>query len=114
MSKKKSPAKRNEILDFALELIYSKGYERLTIQDGLRISRGALYHYFDSKQYLLSALVDRMVARAVEAVSSIIQNPSVRHTARLVFEPIIRQGIEEHLFTTRFPEQGAQICASAS
>jgi hypothetical protein len=37
-------AKRNEILDFAQALIYSKGHERMTIQDlldGLRISRGA-------------------------------------------------------------------------
>lgn len=45
-------AKRNEILDIALSLVYSKGYEQMTIQDildGLHISRGALYHYFDSK-----------------------------------------------------------------
>lgn len=158
-------AKRNEILDSALELIYSKGYERMTIQDildGLRISRGALYHYFDSKQALLDALVDRMVTRAVESIPPIIQNPklsaleklqgyldasaawktgqrklivsllrlwysdenalirqkmtleSVKHTARLAFEPIIRQGLEEHVFTTRFPEQVARICAGVA
>lgn len=42
-------AKRNEILDIALSLVYSKGYEQMTIQDildGLHISRGAFYHYF--------------------------------------------------------------------
>ena len=39
-------AKRNEILDFSLGLVYSKGYAQMTIQDildGLHISRGALY-----------------------------------------------------------------------
>jgi len=59
-------AKRNEILDMALSLIYSQGYEQMAIQDildGLHISRGALYHYFDSKQALLDALVDRMGKR---------------------------------------------------
>ena len=45
-------AKRNEILDAALQLVYSKGYEKMTIQDildQLQISKGAFYHYFDSK-----------------------------------------------------------------
>ncbi|MEO8612545.1 MAG: helix-turn-helix domain-containing protein, partial [Chloroflexota bacterium] len=50
--------KRNEILDTAQRLVFSKGYERLTIQDilqALNISKGALYHYFDSKQAVLEA-----------------------------------------------------------
>jgi AcrR family transcriptional regulator len=71
-------AKRNEILDFSLSLVYSKGYAQMTIQDildGLHISRGALYHYFDSKQALLEALVDRMGKAAVEAFLPILQDP---------------------------------------
>ena len=42
--------KRNDILDAAQRLVYSKGYERMTIQDILddvHISSGAFYHYFD-------------------------------------------------------------------
>ena len=42
--------KRNDILDSALRLVYSKGYERMTIQDiqaDLQISSGAFYHYFE-------------------------------------------------------------------
>lgn len=41
--------KRNDILDAAVRLIYTKGYERMTIQDiqaDLKISSGAFYHYF--------------------------------------------------------------------
>ena len=41
--------RRNEILDVAQRLIYTKGYEQMTIQDildGLQISKGAFYHYF--------------------------------------------------------------------
>jgi TetR/AcrR family transcriptional regulator, transcriptional repressor for nem operon len=54
-------AKRSEILKIALSLVYSKGYEQMTIQDildGLSISRGAFYHYFESKEALLEALVE--------------------------------------------------------
>ncbi len=154
-------AKRNEILDVARGLIYSKGYELMTIQDildGLRISRGAFYHYFDSKQALLEALIDRMGTEADQLLLPIVQDPnlfaiekfrryfesgarwkstqkplimslmrmwytdenaiirqkmtevSLKHTARLL-DPIIRQGIEEDVFTTRYPEQVAVIVA---
>lgn len=55
-------AKRNAILDEARRLIEAKGYERMAIQDildELGISKGAFYHYFDSKPDLLVALVER-------------------------------------------------------
>jgi len=60
--------KRNEILDAAQRLVYSKGYQRMTIQDildDLHISKGAFYHYFSSKTEVLEALVERMVLEEV-------------------------------------------------
>ena len=60
--------KRNEILDAAQRLVYSKGYQRMTIQDildELHISKGAFYHYFSSKTAVLEALVERMVVEEV-------------------------------------------------
>ena len=56
-------AKRNEILDVAQRLIYTKGYERMTLQDILadvQISSGAFYHYFDSKPAVLEAFIERI------------------------------------------------------
>src|SRR5215469_10592258 len=55
--------RRNEILDVAGGLISTKGYEQMTIQDildSLQISKGAFYHYFDSKRALLEAIIERM------------------------------------------------------
>lgn len=55
--------RRNEILDAAQMLAYTRGFDLMTIQDmldQLKISKGAFYHYFDSKDGLLEALVDRM------------------------------------------------------
>jgi len=72
-------ARRNEILDVALKLVYSKGYDRMTIQDmldELQISKGAFYHYFDSKADVLDAIVERMVTEQVEPLLlSTVQDP---------------------------------------
>src|SRR5713226_3435253 len=161
---KEHAVRRNEILDVAQRLVDTKGYEQTTIQDildGLQISRGAFYHYFDSKQALLDALVDRMRKEAEQTLLPIVQDPhlpalqkfrryfeasarwktnqktliisllrmwytdenafirqkmtaeSLKSTAHLL-EPIIRQGIEEKVFTTRFPEQVAVIVAGVA
>jgi AcrR family transcriptional regulator len=53
-------AKRNDIVQTARHLVESKGYEQVSIQDvldELGISKGAFYHYFDSKPALLEAIV---------------------------------------------------------
>lgn len=55
--------RRNAILDVALQLVSTRGYEQMAIQDildVLQISKGAFYHYFDSKQALLEALIERV------------------------------------------------------
>jgi AcrR family transcriptional regulator len=69
--------KRNAILDVAARYITTKGYEQMTTQDlleALQISRGALYHYFESKQALLEALVERIGEQAEQLVLGIISD----------------------------------------
>lgn len=73
-------AKRNEILDMARHLIYTKGYQQMTVQDvldGLHISKGALYHYFASKEAMLAALIDRMEQEALQNLLPIARNPEL-------------------------------------
>ena len=153
-------ARCNEILDAALQLVYSKGYGQMTIQDildQLRISKGAFYHYFDSKAAVLDALVERMVVEQVKPLLlSIVRDPHltaleklqgyfdttvrwktakkalmmellkvwysdenvlarqkmlatmVKHVTPLFME-IIRQGVQEGVFTTPYPEIASQI-----
>jgi AcrR family transcriptional regulator len=72
--------KRNAILDVAQRLIYTKGYEQMTIQemlDDLQISKGAFYHYFDSKQAVLEALVVRMGEEALRLLVPIVHDPAL-------------------------------------
>ncbi len=67
-------ARIDEILDAALSLIQGKGYAQMTIRDlldALQISKGAFYHYFDSKQALLEALISRMVEQIMAVLRPI-------------------------------------------
>src|SRR5271157_729011 len=73
-------ARRNEILAVARKLVYTKGYEEMSIQDILdemKISKGAFYHYFDSKPALLEALIDRMGDEAEATFFPILDDPAL-------------------------------------
>ncbi len=88
-------ARRDAILDAAQRLILSKGYERLTIQDileDLRISKGAFYHYFDSKPAVIEALTERLVGDSERALAPIVEDPEMGAVRKLqlFFGEIIR------------------------
>src|SRR5260370_25977576 len=56
--------RREAFVEAGERLIQARTYERTSIQDildDLGASRGAFYHYFDSKQALLEAVIDRTV-----------------------------------------------------
>jgi len=77
---KEPTVRRNEILTLAERLVYTKGYEQMTIQDildGLQISKGAFYHYFESKQALLEALIDRMLQQVIPILTPIANDPDL-------------------------------------
>ena len=70
--------RRDAFVDAALRLIQAKGYEQLSVEEilvELGASKGAFYHYFDSKQALLAAAVDRMVEAATAAAAATAADP---------------------------------------
>ena len=72
---KEPEIRRNEILDAAERLLFTKGYEQMAIReivDELQIAKGTVYHYFESKQALLSALVERIGEQAEQLLLPII------------------------------------------
>jgi AcrR family transcriptional regulator len=78
--------RREAIIDVAEGLIRTRGYEQMSIQDvqdELGISRGAIYHYFDSKSALLAAVVERMVQVAATTVSPIVTDPELTALEKL-------------------------------
>jgi len=78
VKKQEHAMRRNEILDVAQRLVYTKGYEQMTIQDildDLKISKGAFYHYFDSKGALLEALIERTLEEVERILMPIVDDP---------------------------------------
>ena len=72
--------RRDALVDAAWRLIQAKGYEQMSVQDlldELDASRGAFYHYFDSKVALLDAVVERIVVSGIAALTPIVADPQL-------------------------------------
>jgi AcrR family transcriptional regulator len=72
--------RRDAFLDVAQRLVQTKGYEAMSIQDvldDLEASKGAFYHYFDSKQALLEAVVERFADVAMATMAPILDDPDL-------------------------------------
>jgi AcrR family transcriptional regulator len=78
--------RRTEILDVAQRLLVTRGYEQMGVQDildELQISKGAFYHYFDSKRALLAAVIDRMQDALREPLISLVADAELSATDKL-------------------------------
>jgi len=157
-------SRRNEILNVARQLVYQKGYDQMSIQgilDTLKISKGAFYHYFDSKQALLDGLVEQMLDEAEKVMGPVLaakdmpaiekmkryfdagsrwkadQKPFFINLMRVWYDDanvllrqkqedaimkhfapklaeIIRQGVAEGVFSTKYPDQFADTMLGLS
>ena len=78
--------RRDAFLDAAQRLIQTKGYEAMSIQDlldQLEASKGAFYHYFDSKQALLEAVVERFADGAMASLAPVLNDPHLPALTKL-------------------------------
>jgi AcrR family transcriptional regulator len=78
--------RRDAFLDVAQRLVETKGYEAMSIQDvldALEVSKGAFYHYFDSKQALLEAVVERFADGAMATTAPILSAPNLSALEKL-------------------------------
>jgi AcrR family transcriptional regulator len=70
---------RRRILDAAEACFFEKGHDRTTTRDILEragISNGTLYHYFESKEELSAALVDRIAAGNTSFLTAAVERGS--------------------------------------
>jgi len=69
--------RRNEILDTAEQLFFTKGYAKTTVNDVLQvigIAKGTFYYYFKSKEEVMDAVVMRFIDAGVAAAKQIVSN----------------------------------------
>lgn len=72
--------RRDEFLNAAQRLLRTKGYEQMSVQDVLAAtgaSKGAFYHYFDSKQALLEAVMTRVADVVAAELAPVAELPDV-------------------------------------
>lgn len=94
VNEKENAERRREIIDAAQRLIYAKGYDSMSIQDlldELKISKGAFYHYYASKQALLEAFVERLSEEGLRVVAPFADDP--RLSAIQKFEAVMSVGM---------------------
>lgn len=75
---------RTRILASALSLFAKKGYERTTFTDiaaRLRMTKGAVYWHFESKERLLIALVDEMLEKFERQIVDIMPRSELTFAA---------------------------------
>jgi AcrR family transcriptional regulator len=77
----KDPKERkNELMDAAEQLFVEKGYEHTSASDIIRmvgVAQGTFYYYFESKDDILNAVIDRYTMRYVEFVRTIVDDDSM-------------------------------------
>ena len=77
--------RRDAFVDAAQQLIQTRGYDQLSLQDiidELGASKGALYHYFGSKEALLEAVIRRMTDGAWAVMAPIADDPTLSATQK--------------------------------
>ena len=88
----------NEVLDKAVEVFWTKGYEASSMQDlvdAMGIQRGSLYATFGSKQQLFLRSLDRYGKVVVKQFLDILESkPSAIESIELFFAQLV-----EHLLT---------------
>ncbi len=86
------PARREEVLEAALELIAEHGVAGASLRllaKRLGMSQPSLYHYFPSKDALITAILDYSTQRMLGAGSSVSPPRNVDDVARFVRDAVL-------------------------
>jgi AcrR family transcriptional regulator len=78
--------RRSEILNQALALFLSRGYDNVSLNDIIAdagISKGVFYHYFLSKEALLAALSDRFAQQTLAELDDVLNDRKLNPLQRL-------------------------------
>lgn len=78
--------RKNELLDVAQELFFSKGYRQTSVDAIIKkvgVSKGTFYYYFKSKEDLLEKLSYKMSKKILEEVKKIVEEKDLNAIDKL-------------------------------
>ncbi len=106
MARNKHPEETvNLILDVAYRLFMEKGYEHTSIQNIIHnlggLSKGAIYHHFKSKEDILYAVMDRMMAESNKMLADIRDRMDLNGKEKLkaIFKASLNRPVQDEIFT---------------
>lgn len=78
---------REKIIAVASNLFFTKGYEKTTIADIIKgldgLTKGAIYHHFESKEDIFNAVVDTIGNKNIEIFNNIKNDPNLKGAEKL-------------------------------
>ncbi len=80
------PARRDEVLNVAQRLFGRRGYDATSVNHiiaELGMSKGAFYHYFESKEDLVEALARRFAEATAAQTESVLRDPTLDAFSKL-------------------------------
>jgi AcrR family transcriptional regulator len=86
MGTREGDNRKQEFLDTALDLFYEKGYENTTINDiidKVGLSKGAFYHYFNSKEEVLETIARQYVEKKLNIVEKVVKEENLNALEKL-------------------------------
>ena len=79
--------RKNEILDTAEKLFFTKGYNKTAVNDILNeigIAKGTFYYYFKSKEEVMDAIIMRIIDNGIKIAEEIADNPKLSVQEKLL------------------------------
>ena len=78
--------RRQELIDAAMELFWTQGYEKTIVSDIVKrvgVAQGLFYYYFESKQDVFLATIDQFVQVHVEELAALLRDSTVSPIERM-------------------------------
>ena len=105
----KSLLSKGKIIDAAMKLFLEKGYENTTMQDIVEasgMSKGAIYHYFKSKQEIVAYLSDYEKEQFTSRLKELVAHPGM--TAQQKIRQIVAYLFSNDTLSTLTKEKWAE------
>ena len=105
----------DDVLRAALGLFAAQGYANTSVQqvvEAAGVTKGAMYHYFQSKDDLLFAIYDRMLTLQTDHLETIVaRGEPVDATLRKKTVPSSRKSIDVSMTSTHAARSVASTCS---
>lgn len=88
MGNRDAALRRQEIMEIALKMFMEKGYEKTSTNDilkALNLSRGGLYHHFESKEVILDTAIKELFLSEITRIETMIDDDSISTPEKLKY-----------------------------